>query len=152
MNCRPIEPENWHFTLAFLGEVPEQNLDALIHLIEKAVERPPKGSFSFSSFENFPKKHPSYLIAKAMTEPINEWTIFIERLRDMVSVAAPNMDRKPWIPHVTIARAKKRRLIPKWNNEIEKFSWTPKGMTLVQSIAIPTGSKYVNLHEFSLIV
>ena len=106
--CRLIDPKNWHFTLAFLDQVDDDNREPLIHLIEQAIENPPKGSFSFNAFETFPGKHPSYLIARAVAAERESWHAFIGRLRDLVSVAAPNIDRKPWVPHVTIARAKKK--------------------------------------------
>ncbi|MBI4138847.1 RNA 2',3'-cyclic phosphodiesterase [Candidatus Uhrbacteria bacterium] len=147
-NCRQIDPTNWHFTLAFLGQVPEQNLEPLVHLIEKAVEHPPKGSFSFTEFETFPSKHPSYLIARANAEPRDNWMGFIQHLREMVSVAAPSIDRKPWVPHVTIARAKKGRLLPRWSNPIAPFEWTPHELTLIRSTPTQNGSLYTDLHAF----
>lgn len=149
-DSRPIDPEQWHFTLAFLGEVTPENLEPLKVLIETAVERSPKGSFSFANFETFPSKNPSYVVARAFAEPANEWNAYIERLRDMVSVAAPDVDRKPWIPHVSIARVKKNSSFPVWSEPIEPFEWVPGELTLVKSDASGQGSRYTDLHVFPL--
>lgn len=149
-DLRPIENDKWHFTLAFLGDVPEVNIEALKILIEKSLDKAPHGSFTFTNFETFPSKNPSYVIARAHADPQDQWLSFIESLRDLVSVAAPEMDRKPWIPHVSIGRAKKGGALPIWNEPIHSFEWVPKELTLVKSELNSHGSKYTNLHAFSL--
>ncbi len=147
--CRLIDPKNWHFTLAFLDQVDDDNREPLIHLIEQAIENPPKGSFSFNAFETFPGKHPSYLIARAVAEERESWHSFINRLRDLVSVSAPNIDRKPWVPHVTVARAKKGKLLSKWSEPLQKdINFTPQEITLVKSTPTQNGSVYTDLHVF----
>lgn len=149
--CREIEPANWHFTLAFLDKVDDDNLEPLVHLIEQAIENPPKGSFSFTAFDSFPSKHPTYLIARAEANPRESWHSFIHRLRDVISVAAPNVDRKPWVPHVTIARSKKGKLLPKWNAQFDKdVEWKPQELTLIKSTPTQNGSVFAKLHGFKL--
>lgn len=151
-NCRSVEPKNWHFTLAFLGEVPEENLGPLIELIEKAVERPPNGGFTFTDFRAFPNKRSSYVIANALANPSHQWIAYIERLRDMVSVVAPHVDRKPWVPHVVIARAKKNKILSPWSGTVAPVEWQPKELALIQSEPVALGSVYTQLHVFPLVV
>lgn len=141
-----IEPTKWHFTLAFLGEVELENIPALTHLLERAAERPPKGQFIFTNYQTFPVRNPSYIVARALPEPADEWNAFIGKLRDMVSVAAPNVDRKPWLPHVSVARVRKGTPLPGWEQPIEPFRWTPKEITLVKSELNREGSSYTDLH------
>ncbi len=151
IGCRTIDPKNWHFTLAFLDQVDDKNSETLIHLIEQAIENPPKGSFSFNAFETFPVKHPSYLIARAFAAERESWHSFIHRLRDLISVAAPNIDRKPWVPHVTLARAKRGKLLPKWSEPLPKdIIFTPQELTLIKSAPTQHGSVYTDLHVFKL--
>lgn len=151
-NCRSVEPVHWHFTLAFLGEVPEENLEALTELINTAVKQPPHGGFTFTDFRSFPHKRASYVVANALANPSNEWIGYIERLRDMVSVAAPHVDRKPWVPHVTIARAKKNKLLAPWFWSIPSFEWKPTELALIQSEQTASGSIYTQRHVFPLFV
>lgn len=146
--CRAIERSKWHFTLAFLGEVEPASRSALEMLMEKAIEKPPRGHFTFSGFQAFPSRNPTYIIARALPEPEKDWNIFIERLRDLVSVAAPNVDRKPWIPHVSLARARKGTTLPQWSQEIKPFQWKPTELTLVRSESNREGSIYTDLHVF----
>lgn len=145
---RPIDTEKWHFTLAFLGQVGEENIEILKHLLTLAVDSPPQGGFIFKNFETFPRKHPRYLVARAVAEPAEEWISFVDRMRDMISVAAPAMDRKPWIPHLTIGRAKKRRLLPRWNAPCEEIKWQqPFKICLIESLPSQDGANYKIVYE-----
>jgi 2'-5' RNA ligase len=150
-DLRLTAPENWHCTLAFLGEIDEEHIDALKHLIAVAAERPPGGSFSFRNLETFPPKHPSYVIVRAEPNPKDEWMSFIDRMRDMISVVSPNIDRKPWIPHVSIGRARKGKLFTRWISDFEPFDWRPESICLVKSQLTSAGSVYSDLCCFPLI-
>lgn len=149
-NYRPVTPENWHFTIAFLGQVREESRRALEVLLGNAVERPPKGSFLLTDFQTFPAKHPSYMIIRAVAEQKDEWIRFVNRLRDMVSVAAPDVDRKFWIPHITIGRAKNRRLLPQWTHPFTPIKFQPADIALVESQLTQSGARYTDLHVFPL--
>lgn len=145
-----IEPaENLHMTMAFLGEVSKENLDILSALIARATERPPKGSFSIQGFETFPRKKPSLVIAGVHHDDAAPWKPFVEKMRDMVSVAAPNVNRKPWIPHITMARTSKGA-IAAWNHSFKRIEWKPTELSLVMSEPGQKGSKYTDLNIFPL--
>lgn len=142
--------ESLHLTFAFLGDVSAQPQEALERLIVRAVERPPKGSFSITRFESFPPKKPTLLTARLHEEGALTWKPFVERLRDMVSVAAPHVDRKPWIPHITMARSAKGSSLPAWSSPIPPISWKPTNISLILSKPGPAGSIYTDLHVFPL--
>lgn len=148
---RPTAPENWHCTLAFLGEVGEEEIDALERLLEKAAERPPGGSFSFTNFETFPPKKPAYIIVRAIPDQKDRWMSYIERMRDMASVISPSIDRKPWVPHVSLGRARKGILLPRWEHQFEPIAWKPTEISLVKSELTTTGSVYTDLRVFPLV-
>ncbi|MCI0479904.1 RNA 2',3'-cyclic phosphodiesterase [Candidatus Uhrbacteria bacterium] len=148
---RPTAPERWHCTLAFLGEVNEGQIPILEHLLEKAAERPPGGLFRITGFDTFPHKKPGYLIARAVPEPSDRWMAFTDRLRDLISVASPGIDRKPWIPHISLGRARKGRLLPRWEHAFEPFDWIPTEISLVRSELTKDGSDYTDLRVFPLV-
>lgn len=150
VNCRPVDPERWHFTMAFLGEVAEEQMEGLTALLTHAVQRPPKGAFRFTDFRTFPVRRSAYLVANALADPANEWIAYIEHMNDMLSVAAPHIDRKPWMPHVTIGRAKRGMILAPWRHEITPFEWRPAGLALIQSTQTQTGSTYTTIHDYPL--
>ncbi|MFH1078228.1 MAG: RNA 2',3'-cyclic phosphodiesterase [Patescibacteria group bacterium] len=147
---RPTAPENWHCTLAFLGEVDETQVPVLEHLLEKAAERPPGGSFRLTGFDTFPHKKPGYLIVRAEPEPSDRWMAFTDRLRDLVSVASPGIDRKPWIPHISLGRSRKGKLLPAWDRSFDPFEWIPTDISLVKSELTKDGSVYTDVRVFPL--
>lgn len=147
LGLKTTDTKNLHLTLAFLGNVDEENVEILKHLLTLAISNPPQGGFVFKNFETFPRKHPRYLIARAEPENSNEWEPYIEKMRDMISVAAPSMDRKPWIPHLTFGRAKKGRLLPRWNFPCEEIHWKPVSINLIESKPSQYGANYEIIYE-----
>jgi len=147
---RPMRSSLWHVTLAFLDEVSEENLQPLIHILEQAVAHPPGGAFHIKTFESFPKKKPSRIVAIAEPDEKTAWGRFVMDVRDMVSLVAPHVDRKPWIPHISITRGLKGKPLELWNQDIPKISWVPTEVALIKSVREPDGSHYTNLHVFPL--
>lgn len=146
-----IEPaKNLHLTMAFLGEVDKRNLDILSALIARATERPPKGSFSIQGFETFPRKKPSLVIARINHDDGIPWKPYVEKMRDMVSVAAPHVDRKPWIPHITMSRSNNGTTLAQWEHPFKRIEWKPTELSLIMSESTKNGSKYTDLNIFPL--
>jgi 2'-5' RNA ligase len=143
---REVESEYWHVTLAFLGDVSAEQRPALEQLLSASLERPPLGSFSLIGIETFPHKGPTTVVARLNPLEMGSWNTFVERMRDMVSVVAPQVDRKPWIPHVTIARAKKGSQLPAWSHPIDELRWQPTSIALILSEPAPHGTRYTDLH------
>ncbi|MFZ2804039.1 MAG: RNA 2',3'-cyclic phosphodiesterase [Patescibacteria group bacterium] len=147
---RPMRSSLWHVTLAFLDEVAEDNIEPLRQIIEKAVARPPGGAFHIKTFETFPKKKPARIVALAEPEKKAEWGRFVMDLRDMVSLVAPNVDRKPWLPHISITRGQKGSLLEAWSQPFDDIAWEPKEVAIIKSAHQQDGSHYTNLYVFPL--
>ncbi|MFA4954675.1 MAG: RNA 2',3'-cyclic phosphodiesterase [Patescibacteria group bacterium] len=147
---RAIPPELWHMTIAFLDDVPEQKLPALAELIGSALKTTPSGIWTFTRFETFPAKKLANITAHAEPENSEAWKKFIDSLRDVVSLVAPGIDRKPWHPHVTIGKAPKNARLPAWNEGIEPLVWQPDILALVHSTLTAQGPIYRHSHEFKL--
>lgn len=148
---RAVPQELWHLTIAFLDDVPEAELPGLVELMEGALKKSPGGTWSFSQFETFPPKKPSNLIAHAEPQNYAAWKKFVDNLRDVISLLAPRVDRKPWQPHVTIGKAPKNMRLPVWNESIKPIAWQPESIALIQSKLTAQGPIYTHLHEFKLI-
>ena len=147
---RPIDPKNWHVTVAFLGRVNPIDLDALKTLFANATEHPPGGSFFIHEFRTFPPRHASYVVAHAVPERLLEWKTYILRLRDMVSLVAPQVDRKPWIPHISIERAVQHSALPQWSHPIDPIVWDVNTIALVESASTKDGSSYNDMYEIPI--
>lgn len=146
---RPIRPNTWHVTLAFLDDVPEDKLEPLKQLVEKAVNRPPDGNFLIEAFETFPPRRQNRVVLRLMPEKDKEWKAFVHDLREMASIVAPDIDRKPWTPHVSITKSEKGLRLPTWRQKIEPVvSWKPDHLAIIKSVMESGGAIHTNLHVF----
>ncbi|MCR4278569.1 MAG: RNA 2',3'-cyclic phosphodiesterase [bacterium] len=147
-DCREIDPKSWHITIAHLGNVDEANQATLRALFETATEKPPTGDFFIYEFRTFPVKHPTHIVAHVAPGSRAIWKEYILRLRDMLSLVAPDIDRRPWIPHISISRSKKRAVLPEMAVPIpEPIIWTPNRISIVESKPSQDGAIYTDIYD-----
>lgn len=141
-----ITPRNmWHVTLAFLGDVPEVDVDLINHACQKFQACP--GSIMVDRLETFPSGGPRLLAGVGKESPRDAWNGFIEELRGDMLTFAPEIDRKPWRPHITVGKGPTEGVIPNWGIDIGPWTWKPDGFRLMESIQSPD-HLYRTLHEF----
>ena len=97
---RPVAPENFHLTVAFLGEHPEPVIED-VHLALDGI-RAPEFALTLTGAGLFGGRRPRALYAGVRPEPA------LSRLRKKVLQAARDaglhMPRGRYTPHVTLAR------------------------------------------------
>jgi len=147
---KPTKPSSWHVTLAFLDDVSEEHVGKLIELIAMSMKHPPAGIFTIDGFESFPMRNPTRIVARINPEFPKTWTMFVNGIRDLSSLVAPGVDRKPWKPHISIIRSEKGLKLEGWSGKMKPIVWKPSKLAIIKSTPLPTGSTYENLHVFSL--
>jgi len=147
---RLTDPGQWHVTLAFFGEVDYQNLIKLGELIGHALETPPEDAVHLPVIQTFPLKRPVMYAAMCKPEQEEAWRQCVSQIVDMTSLIAPQTDRKPWIPHVTLARTRHNGNLEHFEVPLHNIGWVPEHATLFQSDLTPTGPHYTPLHEYRL--
>ncbi len=145
---RPIKPSLWHLTLAFLDEVKEQHVDHLTELIGSSIRQAPGGVFEIKGFETFPHRDPTRVVAQLSPDHEQQWSRYVRTVRDLASIVAPGVDRRPWKPHISIIRKEKGSKLTHWSEDVEPIEWRPREIAIIRSTATPTGSVYKNLKVF----
>lgn len=122
-----------HLTLAFLGEVPESRLDALIRLTEAFPC--PAGSWSADRYGSFPHGGIVWLGSSRPCPPLESLH------RDLWQALTPQgfaPPRRPFLPHVTLLRhaaPEKRDPCVLARLPRPRLDWHYTGIELVQSVA-----------------
>ncbi len=150
-DCKWVEPDNLHLTLAFLGETPQSRLPELTRMLKEAAAG--QGAFTaafdrlgaFSSLE-----HPKVLWLGA-----EQGARELERLaRPLRAAFAPG--QRPFQAHLTLGRLRSDRNLGRLRQALEsipvgRISCRVEAIALVRSRLSPKGPIYEHLRCQTLI-
>ena len=149
---RWVRPENLHVTLKFIGEVPEARLTA-IRMALSQVHFDQSVTLDFRGLGFFPsEKHPRVLWAGIEASP-NLKTLVAEIETIMEKVGIPR-EKRPFSPHLTLARFEPRRLTEKLRAAIQEHAARNFGSLrtnqfhLIESKLKPSGAGYTTVESF----
>lgn len=145
-DVRWSRPEQWHLTLAFLGEVGDESRDELSRRLGKAAGRHPPLTLSFAGGGRFGDR--------VLWTRVHGERDRLRRLADSVRAAARRSglatEQRPYRPHLTLARATTTavdlRPLVDALAPYEGRSWTADEVHLVRS-HLGAGPGGTALHE-----
>ncbi len=131
-HLRWTRPEQWHLTLAFLGEVPDERRPELDERLARAASRHPPLTLRFSGGGRFGSRL-LFTRVDGDREPLT-------RLAASVTAAARRsripVDDRPYRPHLTLARSRGSEDLRPVAARLEPFTgvpWTAGRLDLVES-------------------
>ena len=136
---KAVDRRNWHITLAFIGEFPENRVP---YLIERAAQiKVEPFRLSFDRLEFWPRPKVASLCA-ATVPP--ELQAIVEALNRVLLDLGLKPEDRTYRPHITVARNARpfpterlaQRSITEWS-----------GIELVESVPVPGGVHYVPLKQ-----
>ena len=153
INAKPVDVKNIHFTLQFLGEITESNMEE----IQKALKSIEFESFmlEFRGIGAFPKpKFPRVVWVGTDENGGEQLRKLSEQVENALSPLGFKKD-KAFKPHVTIFRIKKKvGDISKDLESFENMSYGSQKITQIKfkkSILTPNGPVYSDLMEVNAI-
>jgi 2'-5' RNA ligase len=154
---RVVAPESLHITLAFLGYLPEKEIEPLAEVVHGLGAAAP--SIELSGPVAKPSLRQARLFALAARSP-GAVVLQSELERELVARRLYKPEKRPFWPHVTVARVKSagrgsRRPAPvaKPPGALSKGLLEPAlcvRVTLYRSVLQPQGSRYAPLAQVEL--
>ncbi|RSL16868.1 2'-5' RNA ligase [Edaphobacter aggregans] len=140
-------PENMHITLSFLGQVDPARLDHIQRSL--AAIHAPKLHLQLNGSGSFPKAG----ILHAQIKPSPSLLNLAEQVFQSMETCGFPRERRPYTPHITLARSKEPIRIPphKADNPAFQQSFTAHELRLYESITRPEGAHYEVKAAFPLL-
>ena len=153
INAKPVESENFHFTLQFLGEVSEEISQKIIQALRK---------IEFSSFSvnlkgvgAFPKSKSPRVVWVGTDNDGGNMLIQLSKKVEKALEPLGFFSDKPFRPHITVFRIKKK--IGDITNELNSQKTIDFGIQNVTNLKLkkseltPNGPIYSDLEEIKAI-
>jgi RNA 2',3'-cyclic 3'-phosphodiesterase len=153
---KTINPQNFHITLNFLGEIEEGRVPAICDAL-KEIQTAGTATLRVDALECFPPRGPVRVVAFGLGGDVG----LIRQLHDQISAACEQFgcerERRAYRPHITVSRHRKP-LHPvtrdDMENEVAPHLPGPVFMAtefvLMQSLLKPEGAQYIPVARFPL--
>lgn len=149
-NIKPVETDNFHITLYFLGDQSEERVKKISQAAERAVDGWRKFNLTLDGLNAFPcKKFPRILVLNVKGGDLQNLR---HRLGRELKTAGIEIDERPWHAHITLARIASGEIS---FAELEKIKipaieWPVASAELMQSHLNEAGAKYKIIKTFAL--
>ncbi|NPV45495.1 MAG: RNA 2',3'-cyclic phosphodiesterase [Armatimonadetes bacterium] len=152
-----VQPANLHFTLKFLGDVPERLLPALVEVGEETGRRSAPVRVELAGVGTFPHGRSPRVIWVGCGAGVNSLEGLAANLASVLGERALVLgDNKPFAAHCTIGRVRDSHGLGELNSALTREGHFTAGFLqaeefhLVRSDLAGTGPTYTNLASFAL--
>lgn len=150
---RWARPEGWHLTTAFMGDVPDRNIDRLAETLGEAASRTPAFRLRLAGGGAFPWPVETKVLWLGVAEGASELTDLAERSRNAAVRAGVRVDGAKFTPHLTLGRVGRAidttrlvRVLDTWDGD----GWLADELVLIQSHLADRGNRYEVLERWAL--
>ncbi|MHC1605009.1 MAG: RNA 2',3'-cyclic phosphodiesterase [Candidatus Methanofastidiosia archaeon] len=154
VRARFTAPENLHFTLKFIGERSQNDVDDIIEILRKAKENASPFDICIGGFGAFPTiSSPRIIWVGGKSENMTKLANIIDNELSKMGI---QKEKKKFSSHLTIARVREVYNRERLSDVIEKLRKTEFGcqkvkkFILKKSVLTPRGPIYSNVEVFAL--
>jgi 2'-5' RNA ligase len=155
---RWVAPENYHITLLFLGEQPEERAPMIVHAMESVAAGVAPFEIGVQGLGVFPNWNRPNVLWAGVSKGSAELTHIANALEQRLLTAPTG---KAFHPHITLARLKTpcrdaENLKKRLHDAVQRLLPAPFGayelrtISLMQSTLTPNGSFYTELAQVPL--
>lgn len=139
---RPVPPENFHVTLAFLGQQPGDLLDDITAVARDILVGDLKLELELDKLGYWPKPRVVWLGSSGKSRSLDSLAASLWAGLEGLGVAP---DKRALYPHITLCRKARR---PPPLNLSRTLVWRADNFVLVQSVTAERGAQYTVLEQF----
>jgi len=138
-------PENFHMSLAFLGDISRDQADILARLLSVQADRFSPFSLTLDKLGYFGFEHESTLWCSV--RPDNNLKALVSTVYKAVHDSRIHFESKPFKAHITLGRKINIMNCQLNSIEVEPLSFPVDGITLFQSTLTPDGPIYREMYS-----
>jgi RNA 2',3'-cyclic 3'-phosphodiesterase len=147
--------EKLHITLKFLGEIEQSRIEALLRAAARAAASAQGFELSIEGAGAFPPRGLPRVLWLGVSDPSGGLIRLQSRLEDECATASFAREKRPFHPHLTIARLRQpegaRRLAERHQETgFEAVRFTAAELTVMRSELGPGGSRYTAIAQHKL--
>jgi len=144
-----VLPRNLHFTIKFLGEVRESELDVLKECVEQTAGDFSRFPLGISGVGFFPSERKARVIWLGTDGGGEKLLDVFQELESCLEKYGYDRDDKPFSPHLTIGRVRRNRriFVPDGLADFKPVSFEAGGISIVKSTLTPKGPVYETLYS-----
>ncbi len=149
---RWTKQENIHFTLKFLGEVPDETVEGVRGALREACSSHAPFHARLRGLGTFPTPRRARVVWAGIDEGAKEMTELAARAESALEPLGFRREGRPYVPHATLGRARKRPVsIDLTGASVPNApTFRVRSAELIKSTLAPGGSIYEVLEAFAL--
>ncbi|MFN3804282.1 MAG: RNA 2',3'-cyclic phosphodiesterase [Pyrobaculum sp.] len=154
LDIKLVERENLHFTLRFLGEIPQGRVNDVVKAL--STLRLNKFQLGLAGMGVFPDLSRPRVLWIGVSQGVDEIKKVARAIRESIDRYAAHVEREEFVPHLTIGRIKSGRNIERVRDLVSRYREVNFGaikvdkVKLKKSVLTPRGPIYSDLFVLSL--
>lgn len=151
-NIKWVNPENFHFTLHFLGYLDQKKLSAVKKIIANNIKEQGSIKLEISTFGCFPNEsRPRVLFLDSCELDGNHLQNLQKNTGKELKFIGIKIDKRPWQMHITFARLRKPAPLPlEQFKNFRKLKFSVQSIDLMKSELYRSGPIYTVIESFLL--
>jgi 2'-5' RNA ligase len=135
-DVRWIQPNQYHVTVKFVGEVDEQRVRELCERVEQAAAQVPAFEVEVEGIDRLPERGPARVIMSRILSPDQRMTKLHRLIDSAVGGMGLPLDTRVLVPHLTLGRVRTNHGVNRLLRLVEKHDLDFFGDFLVTSVCV----------------
>lgn len=144
-----VPAENLHATVSFLGRIDDERVDAIHAAVSSATASHPAVPTALTTLGAFPRERRARVVWAGLADDDGALATLAGGVIDALDAVGFPKEKRPWHPHVTIARLRQPRAVT-LEAEVEAVAWTVDRLVLTESFLRRPAPRYEERASFRL--